>query len=213
MLGHSFGGILAYEYAKSHLSGSSENNEDENLLCLCTCLSLTLANAPSNMKISLDEYTRLEGKMKDEVTQEKMRSKKEFDSSDASFIRDVQDRLRRRNECRTEKMPHPLTNAIQSRGSVWYGPEAVSDYVALPPLKCSDRAMPPVLLIRGEFDFITEKCVEGWRNIFANDPCGDHSRRTTYREVVMNDCAHYCHLEDGESFGDLVKKHCFIHDY
>lgn len=183
LLGHSFGGIIAYEYLKSNdlRSGCSK------------CLSLILDSTPANMKTSLNECSRLECEIKSELM---------LEINDAQVAMNmVQDRLRKRNECRTEVLPHALATAIQSRGTT-FGPESVADYVAYPPSKLS---MPPVLLIRGQFDFITEKCIAEWREIFAS--------AQAYREEEMMNCAHYCHLEDAQRFGDLIKSHCFINDY
>ena len=187
LLGHSFGGIVAYEYAKSDSK----------------CLSLTLDSTPSNMKISLDEVSRLE----DEVKNELIRDQGKKDSQD-DVSKLIQDRLRRRNELRTDKMPDSLATAIESRGTT-FGPESVADYVAHPP---SSHTLPPVLLIRGQYDFVTEKCIEGWREIFTHQE-NSSPTRTSYREEEMSNCAHYCHLEDASSFGDLIKSHIFINDY
>jgi pimeloyl-ACP methyl ester carboxylesterase len=183
MLGHSFGGIVAYEYAKDCLESGCNN-----------CLSLILDSTPSNMKTSLEECTRLEEEIKCGLELDGM------DSEEASRI--VNDRLRKRSECRLEEVPASLTAAIESRGTI-FGPDEVSDYVACPP---PENALPPTLLIRGQYDFITEKCIDGWRDIF-------NVEGASYREEEMSNCAHYCHLEDAQSFGDLIKSHCFINDY
>ena len=181
LLGHSFGGIIAYEFLKTNDLGCTK------------CLSLTLDSTPANMQTSLNECSRLECEIKSELM---------LEIKDAQVAMNlVQDRLRKRNECRTEVLPHALATAIKSRGTT-FGPEAVSDYVAHPPSKLS---LPPVLLIRGEYDFITEPCIQGWRDIFTS--------AHTYREEEMMNCAHYCHLEDAQRFGDLIKSHCFINDY
>lgn len=181
LLGHSFGGIIAYEYLKTN---------DLESGC-AKCLSLTLDSTPADIQMSLNECSRLECEIKSELM---------LEINDAPMNL-VQDRLRKRNECRTEVLPQALATAIKRRGAT-FGLEAVSDYVALPPSK---RSLPPVLLIRGQYDYITEPCIEGWRQIFT---CAH-----TYREEEMINCAHYCHLEDAQRFGDLIKSHCFIHDY
>lgn len=189
LLGHSFGGIVAYEYAKAY--GLHQGNSK--------CLSLTLDSTPANMKTSLEECSRLEEEIKSELILEDM------DAEEAARL--VKDRLRKRNECRLEETPHALVAAIENRGTT-FGPEAVSDYVARPPL--NDRSLPPVLMIRGQYDFVTEKCIEGWKDVFSR---GSNLGGTAYREEEMSDCAHYCHLEDAHNFGDLIKGHCFINDY
>lgn len=186
LLGHSFGGIVAYEFAKTKDIMDS------------TCLSLTLNSTPANMKTSLEEVSRLEAEIRREL------QLGSYEGSKASSL--IRDRLRKRNECRIEEMPEPLQAAIEGRGTL-FGPEAVSDYVAYPPL---GLFFPPVLLIRGQYDFISEVCIQGWRDIFGQDT---NSRGNAYREETIKNCAHYCHLEDAKSFGDLVKRHLFINDY
>lgn len=111
----------------------------------------------------------------------------------------------------------PLVTAINSRGYT-FGPDAVRNYIALPPtyllhstspraVNAATKLLPPVLLIRGEHDFVTEECTRGWRKIFTAD--------TTlgYREEVLTNCSHYCHLENPLGFGELIKDQCFINDY
>lgn len=186
LLGHSFGGIVAYEYAKS------------NDVHCSACLSLTLNSTPANMGTSLEECSRLEAEIRRDLQLD--------DREPHEASRMVHDRLRKRNECRTEIMPDSLQAAIENRGTTFV-PEAVSDYVAYPP---SSLVFPPVLLIRGQYDFITDACIEGWRVIFGKD---NNSRGHAYREETMENCAHYCHLEDAIRFGDLVKSHIFINDY
>lgn len=199
MLGHSFGGVVAYEYAKSSLPNQN-------------CLSLTLSNTPANMTLSHEQSGRLVHSIKEEC----MLESNSTANTDAPVSRIAHDRFRKRHECRTENVPEPLVTAIQSRG-VTFGPEDVRDYVAFPPahlhssspqsVKELNALMPSVLLIRGEHDFVTEECIKGWRKIFTREVASG------YREEVLNDCAHYCHLEAPLEFCDLVKNHCFINDY
>ena len=205
LLGHSFGGCLAYEFIKNKIHSAQ-------------CLSLTLANVPCNMKTSLEESCRIAEEITEELTHSQPFPGDE-ESTKISLAQSIEEVLRKRHECRTSITPEPLMHAIKRRGrsASWSTPEAVGDYVALPcdlsPTSCmehSNQDLPPVLLIRGEFDFITEKCIIGWRKIFAQSP---KSRGTAYREEVMANCAHYCHLEDGRAFSELVKSHLFIHDY
>eukprot|EP00581_Thalassiosira_minuscula_P014686 CAMPEP_0183719376 /NCGR_PEP_ID=MMETSP0737-20130205/12346_1 /TAXON_ID=385413 /ORGANISM="Thalassiosira miniscula, Strain CCMP1093" /LENGTH=334 /DNA_ID=CAMNT_0025949093 /DNA_START=175 /DNA_END=1179 /DNA_ORIENTATION=- len=188
LLGHSFGGIVCYEF----LAAAGESVDCNN------CLSLTLDSTPSNMKTSLEECSRLKEEVESELHLENI------EAEEATRL--VNDRMRKRAECRLEEIPESLVTAIERRGTT-FGPEEVADYVAHPP---SRDSLPPVLMIRGEYDFVTEKCIEGWREIFGED---SEPRGTTYREEEMSNCAHYCHLEDAQSFGELIKSHCFINDY
>ncbi|KAL3774088.1 hypothetical protein HJC23_014015, partial [Cyclotella cryptica] len=217
LLGHSFGGILAYEFIKNKLEEAQSLRSSKPP----ECLSLILANAPCNMRMSLEESARLEKELSTELIKDISRSDSDFvvaqDANSAASSR-TKELLRKRHECRTRVMPEPLANAILNRGTTaWSGPGAVSHYVAslpnVPLSSCFDpsrNSLPPVLLIRGEFDFITEKCVAGWRKIFCQDP---PPRRQAYREEVMKNCSHYCHLESEEAFASLVNSHCFVNDY
>jgi pimeloyl-ACP methyl ester carboxylesterase len=207
ILGHSFGGVVAYEYVKSSLEDDDQHHD---------CLSLTLANTPSNMELSHEESCRLLRLINEEFMLEN--NDAAGTASDMPVSRIVNDRFRKRHECRTEHVPEPLVTAIQGRG-LTFGPEAVRDFIAFPPasyrlhsssprsVNASNKLMPPVLLIRGEHDFVTEECVRGWRKIFTTDVT------VGFREEVMNNCAHYCHLENPQGFCELIKNQCFINDY
>ena len=197
LLGHSFGGIVAYEY-----SAQSDDGK---------CLSLTLDSTPSDMQMSLDEVSRLEDEVRSLLILEE---DEEGNEKPQDISKIVQDRLRRRNECRIDVMPDSLATAIESRGTTFV-PESVADYVAHAP----SSPLPPVLCIRGQYDFVTEKCIQGWRAIFTQESeskensSSSHQRTSSYREEELSNCAHYCHLEDAKSFSELVKGHCFVHDY
>ena len=207
LFGHSFGGILAYEYLKSkkvHISSTPSPS----------CLSLILANTPSNMRISLEESSRIKEEIEHELINDMSSLEVDESIKDKSLSKSIKKLLHNRHECRTIATPEPLAKAIRRRGKI--EPEAVSDYVALPyaisqtsSVEHSKKYLPPVLLIRGEFDFVTEECIEGWRKIFEGSPV----RSSAYREEVMKNCAHYCHLEEELQFSELVKGHMFIHDY
>lgn len=189
LLGHSYGGIVAYEFVKSN----------------SIPLSLTLYSTPTSTRTSLDEYSRLEMQVQQELLH---LLKDEEIHNDEVVSRLFQDRLRQRYECRTDDIPDALRAAIKNRGTT-FGPEDVVDYIAYPP-SSSSCLFPPVLVIRGQYDFVTETCIKGWRDIFG---LCLKSRMNSYRKETMASCAHYSHLEDGKNFGDLIKKHLFINDY
>lgn len=213
ILGHSFGGVVAYEYAKSCLEDWDEAKDGDQQQH--ECLSLTLSNTPADMELSHTVSSRL---LQSIIDEEVMSGIDSNTASNMSVSRIAQERFQKRYECRTENIPDSLVTAIQSRGFI-FGPEHVRDYIARPPthtlLSSSPRAvnspptklLPPVLLIRGEHDFVTEECTSGWRKIFNTDTT------LVYREEVMSNCAHYPHLENPQAFCEIIKSQCFINDY
>ena len=200
LLGHSFGGIVAYEFVKS-------NSIPRGCANSC-CLSITLYSTPTSIRTSLEECSRLEM----QVRQELLHLLKDEEINDEEVVsRLVQDRLHKQYECRTDDIPDALRAAIKYRGTT-FGPEDVVNYIAYPPSSSSTSSclFPPVLVIRGQHDFVTEICIKGWRDIFGHS---SKSRMNAYREETMASCAHYSHLEDSKNFGDLIKNHLFINDY
>ena len=150
--------------------------------------------------------------------------------------------------CRTLTMPSVLQSAFRRRGKDW----SAKEYIALPPqmtfkstasaihdtctnngkstmseMKCA--GFPPVLIIRGEYDFITETCTRGWRDIFIDEEKDERQHPSseedtmasatlsstkveyssnTLKEIVMKDCAHYPHLERPKEFAYEVEDFC-----
>lgn len=197
LLGHSFGGIVAYEFVKSNSNHCDSANS--------YCLSLALYSTPTSMRTSLEECSRLEMQVQQDLLH---LLKDEEIHNDEVVSRLVQDRLQKQYECRTVDIPDALRAAIKNRGTT-FGPEDVVDYIACPP-SSSSCLFPPALVIRGQYDFVTETCIKDWRDIFG---ICSKSKMNAYREETMASCAHYSHLEDGKNFGDLIKKHLFINDY
>jgi pimeloyl-ACP methyl ester carboxylesterase len=84
-------------------------------------------------------------------------------------------------------MPEALKDAMQHGGTVWSGMDVVVDYKA-EPLGSS----PPTLLIQTRHDF-GAAVSQNWRDLLSIE-----------QEVLLDNCAHYPHLEDGATFGKLV---------
>lgn len=150
LLGHSFGGSLAYEYSKKHPEKVQ---------------SLILSNAAASMKIANDEYRRLHAR------------------NPSSFWH--------QNVCKI-KSP-ALEDSFQHLGKVWSSMDAVIDYVATPP-KQSDAVKPGTLIINCQDDFGYEAS-KFWREIVGGEKV---------EEALMQNCAHYPHLEDQVAFGRVL---------
>ena len=192
VLGHSYGGVLAYEYAMRVAERA------ERSTCTCTpqqqlpdqrCLSGVLANTSTNMRRGNDEWERLLAEC----------------SSDSSLPGATPyDRFFRRNQCRLDVIPQDLSLAFDHCGKVWFGTDVVADWVAKPltkdagniPAAENQRQVPPFLLVTGQYDFVTQSCTSEW-----SDKLGD----ALVEETIMKDCSHYVHLEQPTLFGSILE--------
>ena len=99
--------------------------------------------------------------------------------------------------CRCSETPPALDDALRHTGSVWGGMGVVIHWTAKP---YDPKIIPPTLLLSGEYDF-GAKASEGWKDLLPSA-----------QSVVMENCAHYPHLEDGATFGRIVKDFLIAND-
>lgn len=134
------------------------------------CLSFILSNAATNFVLSDSERRRL-------------------------FVQlgDTQSAFFKTHICRCKETPNALQLALTRRGKAW----SANSYVALPVERIADT-FPPTLIIRGEYDFVTEICTSGWTDLIGK----------RLAEVVMSDCAHYPHLEEPAAYCEQLRQFC-----
>lgn len=139
LYGHSYGGMLAYEYIKriAERKGKGEISDDQEE----GCLSVVLSSSGTSIPLVEAEWDRLEGEL----------------TGGASF--------RKTHQCRTLQLPEPLERAFQKMGKTWAGFDAIPDYELSPPSEGAAR-MPSALILRGEYDFSTELCNKDWNTLF-----------------------------------------------
>ena len=182
LLGHSYGGVLAYEYASRIAMRRNDETMSGNIPP--KCLSITLANTSTNIEMGHKEWSRLENECaKDDSLPGKTTDEKFF----------------QRNLCRLDKIPPELSSAFQHVGKVWFGTDVVSHWSATPLVSHYRKYLPPFMLIIGEYDFVTEICTSPWKNILGE---------ALVKEEKMNDCSHYVHLEKPVLFGSMVDEFC-----
>jgi len=169
LYGQSYGGIVAFEYLKRLAERRDENVE---------CLSAILSSTPTSVKLVEEEANRLLSNLSEEGSSEE----------------EIAEAFLKEHQCRTTEMPQPLLDAYAHAGTVWRGSDAISDFTAKPPSEDASR-MPSCMVIRGEHDFVTEPCVEGWKD------CFNHK---FVRFKVVDGCSHHCLSENGPLYGDLV---------
>jgi pimeloyl-ACP methyl ester carboxylesterase len=91
--------------------------------------------------------------------------------------------------------PLPLAEAYSRAAdpaSGWRGSGAIRDYVA--PERPDGTLMPTALVTRGEFDFVTEECLQEW------DAALSRCRRRTFKG-----CSHHGLLEDAELYAETFE--------
>jgi len=180
LYGQSFGGILAYEYLKKIAEtpkDGRDNDDDEG------CLSVILSSSPWNVSQVQEEAGRLV---------EALESPELF---------------RQTHQCQTPEMPLPLQKAYAKAGTVWRGADAIADYVAQAPTTTTSSShyprLPSCLVLRGEHDFVTPPCVQGWKHVFST------SRSVRFR--TLEGCSHHGLLENPALYGDVVDS--FLAEY
>eukprot|EP00984_Skeletonema_dohrnii_P007666 scaffold2799_cov117-Skeletonema_dohrnii-CCMP3373.AAC.8 len=187
LYGQSYGGILAFEYMKS-VASDSTNNEDD-----AKCLSAILSSAPSNVAQVEGEFVRLLDELK------KTHSKEDGEElTDA----ELEALFRTNHQCRMPEMPPKLKEAYANAGTVWRGTDAIKDYVATPPAEGASR-MPSSMIMRGEYDFVSEECIEPWKSVF-------NTKFLRYK--TMKGCSHHGLFEDGATYGELIDSFCAEYD-
>ena len=100
-------------------------------------------------------------------------------------------------------MPEPLKLAYNSAATpgMWRSTEVIKDYVAHPPMEGSKR-MPSAMVMRGENDFVTEKCIQGWKDAF---------NQNFVRSKTLPGCSHHGLLENSKEYGRVVDE--FFSEY
>ncbi len=183
LYGQSFGGILAFEYMKR----LAERNEDENGP---TCLSAILSSTPCDVN-------RVESAANELIT-----ALLEEDADESTIM----DRFQARHACRTVdgKKPQPLVDAYEKAGTpgVWRGTDSIKEWTATKPSESANR-MPSCMVMRGEHDFVTAECVEGWKEAFNHK---------FVRVKELENLSHHGLLEDGKTYGEIVDSYFAEYD-
>mmetsp|Transcript_28733 Transcript_28733/g.61679 ORF Transcript_28733/g.61679 Transcript_28733/m.61679 type:complete len:411 (-) Transcript_28733:204-1436(-) len=213
LLGHSFGGILAYEY----LLAMAKRQEDFTMTkhCRCCICSLILSSTPTSAKLIQSESERLFQDLTgiginndaddcdDDNSNERQRQRQRLHQSMKHS-----EEFRQTHECRLPNPPLALMDALAQMGPIpWRGIQAINDYKA--DGKVNDSYRIPSLLMRGEYDFCTESCMKGWKERLCD--YDDDNDFVKVEEKVLSNCSHYAMLEDEKLYGaeilGFVKSH------
>lgn len=188
LYGQSFGGILAYEYQKRRMQQNQFNGKNTDPVCL----SCVLSSTPTSVKRVEETYDQLLVALERDPT---------LDKNCIS----LQERFRMTHQCRTAVSPQPLLDAYARAGTVWRGTDAIKTWEAtsMPSIttirssSSSSASMPPIMIMRGEHDFVTEECFARWKEIF-------HETIQQVRFRVLKGCSHHGLLEDSSTYGEVL---------
>jgi len=173
LYGQSYGGILAFEFMKSIASSDKEADDVE-------ILSAILSSAPTNVA---------------EIEKNADRLIKELKPPDQNVTDEELNELFRKNhQCRLPEMPKILADTYANAGTVWRGTSAIANYAAEPPPEAASR-MPSALIMRGEFDFVDETSIEGWKHAFNTQ---------FLRFKTLEGCSHHGLFENERLYGEIV---------
>ncbi|CAB9499842.1 Proline iminopeptidase [Seminavis robusta] len=201
LLGHSFGGILLFEYLKY----CRDTNSLEELQ---KCQSAVLASVPTSTAIVEQEVQRL--------CRELTGNDEEEDDSDddgvTTLSKKVPKAFREQHECRLVPMPFPLMDSYSQAGPPRLrGLQSIGDYKASLVVVSVDskntasegaqeeeepipeKLQQPALILRGQHDFVTETCVEGWDGLFDR-----------VQHMTLAGCSHYGMLENEILYGSVL---------
>ena len=192
LLGHSLGGAIGFEFLKAQILAGRDGSSEH----IPPCLSLILSNASTNFQLSSSEQIRLFQEFQLQHSETKMHETS------------VANQFFQFHICRTPTKPAELELALSRRGMEW----SANEYTAMPLAPASTVAangkteqFPPILIMRGLHDFVTETCTRGWNDIFASSLEDGHRQ---VKEVILDDCAHYPHFERPERYASEIEQFC-----
>jgi pimeloyl-ACP methyl ester carboxylesterase len=225
LYGHSFGGILAFEYLLQQQQSTTLNQ-------VAVCQSVTLASTPTSTELVESESLRLLRQVQEDHQQQP--------SSDSSRLLEL---FRHQHECRIQPPPLAILDACwhaanllkrqqyqhlrqrqQEQETATDSTDTSTDPNMNAPTKPSppsiptamysytvpsddtkasvERGLPPALVVWGEHDFVTERCVEHWN---------DYNFLSIQMTLLAN-CSHYGMWEEETLYGNVLSTFLQDHD-
>ena len=145
LLGHSFGGILAYEYVKKKKNHATARTR---------CRGVVLVSTPVSLQASRDHSKQLLRAIANEL-----------DTDDADDT--VKSTFHLRHECRVTPIPLPLQQALINSPMLSQAASSRQTYQAPEDNDVEERVSNvPVLVLRGQNDFTPEQSCRQWLTKF-----------------------------------------------
>jgi pimeloyl-ACP methyl ester carboxylesterase len=101
-------------------------------------------------------------------------------------------------------------DAMAQAGPIpWRGIQAIPHYKAEGSISA---AKIPTLLIRGEYDFCTDVCMEGWKEKIVSQSESENDDDETLKTKIVPNCSHYTMLEDERLYGKEITSFLLLCD-
>lgn len=179
LFGHSFGGILGYEFLKRRAERSEKDHDYKVLSFIASSAPTSIPQVEAQIQELLQNML---AQNDDETT--------------------VEERFQKQYICRTDEEPMALIDAYAHAGTIWKGSNVIADYQAEPP---SDNAgpLPPAMIMRGQHDFVSQICSQNWNDNLWNherirekvlDGCSHHGLLENgylYGDMIDSFCTEY----------------------
>jgi len=222
LLGHSLGGIVAFEFLKQQIKQQQQQQH--------TCLSVILANTPSSIAASHNMRKNLVEQIHHELLSQNVSastarqikrdggddninnsSDEDDDDDDDDDEQDPDSKARirlahhtfgQRHECRVSPMPLVLQQSLTGLNSTLYSDaqhNELQQYVADSTDLDDCSQLPPALILRGQHDFVSSDNANSWSNVFIQS-----------QFITVQNSSHYGMLENENLYGDVVT--AFLHE-
>lgn len=188
ILGQSWGGMLAIEYALTQPSG---------------LVSLILSNTTPSIPLWVAEANRLRAELPPEVNATLLRHE-EAGTTDSAEYQEAMAVFYARHVVRVNPMPDFVQRAFDNMSAVYYIMNGPSEFHVIGAIKDWDRSdrlseiHVPTLIISGEYDESTPTINEVLHKGIAGSEW-----------VLLENCSHLSHVEEPERYMQLVQN--FLH--
>ena len=211
LFGHSFGGVVAFEYLKAQVKQQKNTRMDHHHRC---CLSVIMASAPASIAASHASSAALLAGICREMQSEGFgssattttttgRRQQDYDDDsddddddiedmddDTALLRAAHREFQLRHECRVEPMPLTLQQSLtglKNNLSVNEQQAELQQYVATVADLDDCSCLPPALILRGQYDFVADDNTLAWTDLFVES-----------QYVTVSNCSHYGLVEQEE---------------
>jgi L-proline amide hydrolase len=200
LLGQSWGGVLALEYALAAAQAAASSSPPGDAPPLPLPASVVLANTPAAVPQLHEAVAALMAALPTDVAAAMKRHEAAGTTSDPEYAAAVSV-FYARHQCQLQPRPACVEAAFAAGGSEWRGTGVIADWAAPSAAAMAPGGASPwpaavrALLLSGEHDFVTPGCVA---------PLADAIPGATWR--LLEGTSHMPHLEDPGAFDSALEE-------